>query len=102
MSRLGEALAPFRQRFLYNNVQYLAAGSAAAAAAGMSWDALMKARILVPLGMTATRTSFRDAWTDPRTARGYMALVSRDCTTPHQHLERIQHLQLVERCVGNL
>jgi CubicO group peptidase (beta-lactamase class C family) len=31
----------------------------------------MKARILTPLGMTATRTSLREAWNDPRTARGY-------------------------------
>ena len=66
-----EAFAPFRQRFLYNNVHYLAAGSAAAAAAGTSWDALMKARILAPLGMAATRTSLREAWKDPRVARGY-------------------------------
>jgi CubicO group peptidase (beta-lactamase class C family) len=66
-----EAIAPFRQRFLYNNEHYLAAGSAAAAAAGTSWDALIKARILTPLRMTATRTSLREAWTDPRTARGY-------------------------------
>ncbi len=66
-----EALAPFRQRFLYNNVHYLAAGSAAGVAAGTSWPALMKERILAPLGMTATRTSFREAWNDARTARGY-------------------------------
>ena len=66
-----EALAPFRQRFLYNNEHYLAAGSAAGVAAGTSWHALVKARILAPLGMTATRTSVREAWNDPRTARGY-------------------------------
>jgi CubicO group peptidase (beta-lactamase class C family) len=66
-----EAFAPFRQRFLYNNVQYLAAGSAAAVAGGAPWDALMKARILAPLGMAATRTSLREAWKNPRTARGY-------------------------------
>ena len=66
-----EALAPFRQRFLYNNVHYLAAESAAGGAAGTSWHALMKERILAPLGMTATRTSFREAWNDPHTARGY-------------------------------
>jgi CubicO group peptidase (beta-lactamase class C family) len=66
-----EAIAPFRQRFLYNNVHYLAAGSAAGVAVGTSWHALMKERILAPLGMTATRTSFREAWNDPRTARGY-------------------------------
>ena len=65
-----EAFAPFRQRFLYNNEHYVAAGLAAAAAAGSSWDALVKARILTPLGMTATRTT-RDAWSDPRTARAY-------------------------------
>jgi hypothetical protein len=31
----------------------------------------MQERILAPLGMTATRTSFREAWNDPRMARGY-------------------------------
>ena len=31
----------------------------------------MKARILAPLGMATTRTSLRDAWKDPRVARGY-------------------------------
>ena len=66
-----EPLAPFRQRFLYNNENYVAAGWAAAAAAGTSWDALVKARILAPLGMAATRTSMREAWNDPRMARGY-------------------------------
>jgi CubicO group peptidase (beta-lactamase class C family) len=66
-----EAFAPFRQRFLYNNVQYLVAGSAAAVAGGASWDALMKARILAPLGMATTRTSLREAWKDRRMARGY-------------------------------
>jgi CubicO group peptidase (beta-lactamase class C family) len=65
-----EAYAPFRQRFLYNNEHYLAARSAAAVVAGTSWDALMKERLLTPLGMTATRTSLREAWNDPRTAWG--------------------------------
>jgi CubicO group peptidase (beta-lactamase class C family) len=65
-----EALAPFRQRFLYNNQHYVAAGLAAGAAAGSSWSALVKARILTPLGMTSTRTT-EDAWNEPGTARGY-------------------------------
>jgi CubicO group peptidase (beta-lactamase class C family) len=66
-----EAFAPFRQRFLYNNVHYLAAGSAVAKAAGAPWDVLTKTRILDPLDMKATRTSVEEAWSDPRTARGY-------------------------------
>jgi CubicO group peptidase (beta-lactamase class C family) len=65
-----EPFAPFRQRFLYNNVHFLAAGAAAGIAAGVPWDALVKERILAPLGMAATRTSLREAWNDPRTARG--------------------------------
>ena len=64
-----EAFAPFRQRFLYDSVQFLAAGKAAAVAGGDSWDELMRSRILTTLGMTATRTSLQDALKDPRRAR---------------------------------
>jgi hypothetical protein len=34
-------------------------------------DALTRERIFSPLGMAATRTSLREAWEDPRMARGY-------------------------------
>jgi CubicO group peptidase (beta-lactamase class C family) len=61
-----------RQRFHYNNVHYLAAGRAAATAAGASWDALVSTRILHPLGMRDTRTSMRETWKDPRMARSYL------------------------------
>jgi CubicO group peptidase (beta-lactamase class C family) len=66
-----EPLSPFRQRFHYNNEQYLAAGRAAAAAAGRTWDELTRARILDPLGMTKTETSFRRARAMPDLARPY-------------------------------
>ena len=66
-----EPFAPFRERWYYNNVMYLAAGWAGAAAAGAPWDELVTERILVPLGMTDTQTSIRDARGGPRMARGY-------------------------------
>jgi CubicO group peptidase (beta-lactamase class C family) len=66
-----EPFAPFRQRFYYNNEQYLAAGWAAAAAAGRPWDELVRSRILNPLGMTKTETSAFRANTMPDLARGY-------------------------------
>lgn len=47
----------FRSRFGYQNMMYLAAGEAAAKAAGASWDNLIKQRIFEPLGMTASVTS---------------------------------------------
>ena len=66
-----EPFASFRERWYYNNVMYLAAGWAGAAAAGAPWDELVTERILVPLGMTDTQTSIRDARGGPLMARGY-------------------------------
>ncbi|KAA3604963.1 MAG: hypothetical protein DWQ01_20375 [Planctomycetota bacterium] len=43
--------APFRKRFLYNNVMYLAAGVAAEAATGKSWAHHIETRFLKPLQM---------------------------------------------------
>ena len=65
----GRPYASFRERFLYNNVQFLALGRAAAAASGRSWDALIQERLLDPLGMEAT--SPRRPEDLPR-ARGYV------------------------------
>jgi CubicO group peptidase (beta-lactamase class C family) len=50
----------FRSNFGYQNIMYLAAGQAAAAAAGRSWDDIIKERIFKPLGMTASNTSISD------------------------------------------
>ncbi len=48
---------PMRSRYGYSNLMYLAAGEAAAASTGRSWDHIVRDRIFVPLGMTATNTS---------------------------------------------
>ena len=55
-----EPAGPFRASFHYQNLMYLVAGQVAAAAAGRSWDALVRERILEPLGMSETCTSVRD------------------------------------------
>jgi CubicO group peptidase (beta-lactamase class C family) len=46
-----------RTRYGYSNLMYLAAGQAAAAATGKSWDDLIRERIFLPLGMTESNTS---------------------------------------------
>ena len=48
-----------RSRYGYQNIMYLAAGQAVAKVAGRSWDDVVRERIFVPLGMTATTTSTR-------------------------------------------
>lgn len=67
--RFLEPNAGFRTEMGYQNAMFLAAGEAAAAAAGMSWDALVTSRILRPLGMTRSNTSIRDQATDPDVAQ---------------------------------
>jgi len=49
-----------RSRFGYQNIMYLAAGQAAARAAGTTWDELVRDRIFSPLGMTESNTSVRE------------------------------------------
>ncbi|MHC4414343.1 MAG: serine hydrolase [Planctomycetota bacterium] len=66
-----ELLYPFREKFNYSNISYLAAGLASARTAGVDWDTLLSRRILEPLGMTGSNTSREAARTDARTAKGY-------------------------------
>ena len=49
----------FRSKFSYQNMMFLAAGQAAAHAAGKSWDELIKERIFTPLGMTSSTTDLK-------------------------------------------
>lgn len=51
--------SPFRSKYSYQNMMFLAAGQAAAHAAGSTWDDLVRQRIFVPLGMTSTVTTYR-------------------------------------------
>lgn len=66
-----EPFAPLRERWYYNNVMYLAAGTAAATAAGSDWSSLIRARILEPLHMDATKTSLHACYGKRDTARAY-------------------------------
>jgi len=45
---------PIRTRPIYNNLMYMAAGNAAGAAAGTTWESLVTQRIFQPLGMRDT------------------------------------------------
>jgi CubicO group peptidase (beta-lactamase class C family) len=51
--------APFRSHYSYQNMMILAAGQAAAKAAGSTWDDLVRQRIFTPLGMASTVTTYK-------------------------------------------
>jgi len=65
--------AGFRERFGYQNLMFVAAGDVAAAAAGESWDSLLKTRLFAPLGMTRSSTSIR--------------AMPKDAATPHARID---------------
>lgn len=48
---------PFRARYGYQNIMFVAAGEVVAAASRTTWDAFVKSRILTPLGMSRTVTT---------------------------------------------
>ena len=53
-ARFLKPAAPFRSRFIYQNFMFLAAGEAAAKAAGTTWEDAIQQRIFTPLGMTSS------------------------------------------------
>jgi len=62
LTRIG-ALPPassFRTTYAYQNIPFLAAGEVIPAVTGTQWDAFLRQRIFVPLGMTETVTFARD------------------------------------------
>jgi CubicO group peptidase (beta-lactamase class C family) len=51
---------PIRTAYQYNNLMFVTAGEAAASAAKMPWEELIRTRIFAPLGMTQSRITFAD------------------------------------------
>jgi len=51
---------PIRAGYQYNNLMFVTAGEAAATAAKMPWEQLIRTRIFAPLGMTESRITFAE------------------------------------------
>ena len=63
--------AAFRGAYIYNNLMYMAAGQLLEAVIGLSYEEIIRTRILNTLGMTATNLSFSDLTRNPNHALGY-------------------------------
>jgi CubicO group peptidase (beta-lactamase class C family) len=70
--------APFRTKSVYWNIGYTIVGEAAAAVAGQSWEDLVTARLLLPLGLARTTAYF-----DRAPAMGNLA-------SPHAMIDGVQ------------
>jgi CubicO group peptidase (beta-lactamase class C family) len=79
---------PFRAAWDYNNLMYLAAGQALAAAAGKSWDACIEERIFTPLEMKASNTSVTKLSGD-NVAMPHMLESNRAVRIPYRNLDNV-------------
>jgi CubicO group peptidase (beta-lactamase class C family) len=61
---------PIRDGYQYNNLMFVTAGEAAASAAKLPWEQLIRTRIFEPLGMTESRIAFAD-WPKSDHATGH-------------------------------
>ncbi|MET0645414.1 MAG: serine hydrolase domain-containing protein [Pyrinomonadaceae bacterium] len=68
---LAKPAAGFREKFLYQNVMYTAAGEATARANGKTWEQLVTDKVLKPLGMKATVLTFGEMQKSPDFSYGY-------------------------------
>lgn len=66
-----EPTRALREAFQYNNLVFTGAGEASARAAGTSWEELVRARIIEPLGMEHTYLSAPEAEATGMLATGY-------------------------------
>jgi len=84
-----EPNASFRAEFGYQNIMYLAAGEATAAAAGRGWDDLMEEQIFQPLGMTRSNTSTQDLAGDPNVATPHITVDGRPIPVPWRNIDNV-------------
>ncbi len=63
---------PFRTSVQYQSTAFAAAGLAAERVTGRSWSQLVQERLLGPLQMTATKTSYPEAHKTGQLARGHL------------------------------
>jgi CubicO group peptidase (beta-lactamase class C family) len=69
--------ASFRERAYYSNIGYFIAGQVGAHIAGMSWEELVRSRLLGPLGMSRSGVSATDVPADGNWAANHVEIDGR-------------------------
>jgi CubicO group peptidase (beta-lactamase class C family) len=87
--RFLEPNSSFRSEFGYQNIMFLAAGEAAAEAAGRDWDTLVRERIFTPLGMTRSNTSTNDLSGDANVASPHAWRDGEIVPIPYRNIDNV-------------
>lgn len=79
----------FRSRMLYNNLMLMAAGEAAAATAGLSFEDLLDQRLFKPLGMTSTVVSIVQVQPGANIVAPHLRIDGKLVPAPHRNTQNI-------------
>jgi CubicO group peptidase (beta-lactamase class C family) len=79
----------FRSQFGYQNIMYLAAGQASAAASGRDWDTLIRERLFTPWGMRESYTSVRPLASLPNVAQPHTEIEDVVTVVPYKNIDNI-------------
>ena len=79
----------FRSRMLYNNLMLMAAGEAAAAVEGVSFEELLNRRLFTPLGMTSTVVSITEVRPGSNIVAPHREVDGKLVPVPHRNTQNI-------------
>ncbi len=79
----------FRQRFQYQNLMVVTAGLLAERITGKTWDALIRERLFIPLGMTRSSTSITEIVKADDFAQPYMPLDGKAIREPFLNIDAV-------------
>lgn len=79
----------FRSQYGYQNIMFLAAGQASAAAGGASWDALITDRIFRPLGMRESNTSVTQLQGQANVAAPHLQVNGKARAIPWRNIDNV-------------
>jgi CubicO group peptidase (beta-lactamase class C family) len=81
--------ASFRSRFIYNNLMLMVAGEAAAAAAGKTWEELIRERLFTPLQMSSSLSNPQELTAQSNVATPHLVLQDQLRPIPHRDTRNI-------------
>lgn len=84
-----EPIHSFRGAYGYQNIMFLTAGEALAAAAGTSWDSFVRQRIFTPLGMRRSNTSVKPLSRVPNVAQPHAATPDGPVPIPWRDIDNV-------------